>query len=511
MRSKLRLIIVAGSAGLLGAVLASARQQNDGEQLFRDVLSIVSNRYVDRLEGGQILEKAAKGLLDELDDPYAHLYPPKEQDEFTQQHQGNYGGVGMTIEDRDGTHVVTRVFRDTPAERAGMLEGDRIYSVNDSVVHGWPIERVTGRIKGPAGSSVTIKYERGNHAPVASTMTRAIVSIPEVPYAVKIDDTGYIPLSQFGETASDEVAKAITTLKAQGAKSFVLDLRGNGGGLLDEAVEISDLFLPTGARVVTQRERRDTTVWAAKDPDQLGTTPVVVLVDGGTASASEIVAGALQDHDRALIVGQPTYGKGVVQTVYRVSGNSLLKLTTGEWFTPQGRSIHRKREKVNGQWTVVADSAAKGRDFRSDAGRSLHGGGGISPDVAVETDTTTLAERKFIEAVRPFSQEFYLAYTDYAAELKSQAKAGSATLPTGWQDELYKRLQARKVTVSRDVYDGAQKYVGDLVAFRMARNAFGDGEAKKLFADRDRQLTEALKLLRAHRSQAELITASNKG
>lgn len=366
MRSKLRLILVAGSAGLLGAVLASARQQNDGEQLFRDVLSIVSNRYIDRIEGGQLLEKAAKGLLDELDDPYAHLYPPKEQDEFTQQHQGNYGGVGMTIEDRDGTHVVTRVFRDTPAERGGMIEGDKIYSVGGEVVRGWPIEKVTGRIKGTPGSKVTIEYERGGHAPVSQTMTRAIVNIPEVPYAVNIDGTGYIPLLQFGETASDEVSKAIATLKQQGAKSFVLDLRGNGGGLLDEAVEISDLFLPSGAKVVTQRERRDSTVWNAKDSEQLGTTPVVVLVDGGTASASEIVAGALQDHDRALIVGQPSYGKGVVQTVYRVSGNSLLKITTGEWLTPSGRSIHRKREKVNGQWAVVDDSLNKVKRFKSD-------------------------------------------------------------------------------------------------------------------------------------------------
>jgi carboxyl-terminal processing protease len=335
------------------------------------------------------------------------------------------------------------------------------------------------------------------------------VNIPEVPYAVKIDDTGFIPLSQFGETASDEVGKAIAALKAQGAKSFILDLRGNGGGLLDEAVEISDLFLPTGAKVVTQRERRDSAVWSAKDAEQLGTLPVVVLVDGGTASASEIVAGALQDHDRALIVGQPSYGKGVVQTVYRVSGNSLLKLTTGEWLTPSGRSIHRKREKVNGQWQIVTDSLNKANSFRSDGGRALRGGGGIDPDVKVEADTTTLAERKFIEAVRPFSQEFYLAYTDYAAELKAQAKPGSSALPAGWQDELFKRLQARKVNVSRELFDGAQKYVGDLLVYRVARNAFGDGEAKRLYADRDRQLMEALKLLRTYRSQAELVAASN--
>src|SRR5687767_13469518 len=144
MASKLRLLVVACSAGLLGAALASARQQNNGEQLFRDVLSIVSTRYVDRVDNSKLLEKAAVGLLDQLDDPYAHLYMPKELDEFTQQHQGNYGGVGMTIEDRDGVHTVMRVFHDTPAERAGLQEGDRILTVNSEVVRGWPIEKVTG-------------------------------------------------------------------------------------------------------------------------------------------------------------------------------------------------------------------------------------------------------------------------------------------------------------------------------------------------------------------------------
>ncbi|HSL71883.1 MAG TPA: S41 family peptidase [Longimicrobiales bacterium] len=509
MSSKLRLIVVATSAGLLGVVLAS-RQQNDGERLFRDVLSIVSNRFIEQMDGSQLLEKAARGLLDELDDPYAHLYSPKEQDEFTQQHQGNYGGVGMTIEDRDGVHTVTRVFRDTPAERAGMAEGDRIYSVNDSVVRGWPIEKVTGRIKGPPGSKVTIEFERGTHAPAKSTMTRAIVSIPAVPFAVKIDDVGYIPLGQFGESSSDEVAKSLAELRRQGAKAFVLDLRGNGGGLLDEAVEISDLFLPTGKRVVIQRERRDSTVWNTRDAEQMGAAPLVVLVDAGTASASEIVAGALQDHDRALVIGQPTYGKGVVQTAYRVGGGSILKLTTGEWFTPAGRSIHRKREKVNGQWSVVSDSTAPAQLFQSDAGRSLRGGGGINPDLEVKNDTTSLAERRFIDAIRTHSQDFYLAYSGLAAELKSQVKPGFTVQP-GWHDELYQRMQARNVVVSREIYDGAREYISDLLAYRVARNAFGDGEAKRMFADRDRQLMEALKLLKVHQTQSALMRVSNQG
>jgi carboxyl-terminal processing protease len=508
MSSKLRMLIVACSAGLLGAVLASARQQNGGEQLFRDVLSIVSNRYVDKIDSSDLLQKAAVGLLDQLDDPYAHLYLPKEMDEFTQQHQGNYGGVGMTIEDRDGVHTVMRVFHDTPAERAGMMEGDRILSVNDSVVRGWPIEKVTGRIKGPPGTRVTISFERGPGAPLKNTLTRAIVTIPAVPYAVNIDGVGYIPLGQFGESASDEVGKAVNQLKQQGARAFVLDLRGNGGGLLDEAVEISDMFLPTGDTVVVQRERTAAQTWMAQDPQDQGTTPLVVLVDENSASASEIVAGALQDHDRALVIGQPTYGKGVVQTAYRVGGgNSILKLTTGEWITPSGRSIHRKREKQGDRWVVVEDSAAKKETFTSDAGRKLAGHGGIDPDVRVANDTLTAGERAFIEAVRPQSTDFYIVYTTLANELKDKVKPGFTVLPE-WHDELFKRMQARGIKINRGQYDAAREYIGDLLGFRIARHAFGDGEAKRQFVGNDLQLMEALKRLRAARTQSALLATT---
>src|SRR5687768_16575676 len=319
MSSSLRLVLVAGGAGLLGALLVNARQQSNGEQLFNDVVTIVRSRYVEPVATDKLLEKAAVGLLDQLDDPYAHLYTTREDvSEFTQTHQGNYGGVGMSIEDRDGVHTVVRVFPDTPAERGGMQEGDRIYSVDGQVVRGWPLEKVTGRIKGEPGTNVTLEFERGPHAPSRAVMTRAIVSIPAVPYAINFDGVGYVPLSQFGETASDEVQKAIASLRQQGARSFILDLRGNGGGLLGEAVEIADLFLPAGDTVVVQRERTQSQVYATRDAANLAGAPIVVLVDGGSASASEIVAVALQDLDRALVVGEGTYGKGVVQTVYRV-------------------------------------------------------------------------------------------------------------------------------------------------------------------------------------------------
>jgi carboxyl-terminal processing protease len=235
----------------------------------------------------------------------------------------------------------------------------------------------------------------------------------------------------------------------------------------------------------------------------------VILVDGGSASASEIVAGALQDHDRALILGEATYGKGVVQTVYQVGGNNLLKLTTGEWLTPSGRSIHRKREKDEaGHWNVVADSVAAKKTYKSTGGRTLAGNGGITPDKRVRNDTLTAAELKFIEAVRPQSSEFYLAYTGLAAELKDQVKPGFTVKPE-WIDEVYTRLAARKVNVTRQQFDGARTYIGDLLALRIARSAFGEAEAKRMFVQKDPQLAEALRLLKASPTQRQLLAVTS--
>lgn len=520
MSSKLGGVIIAVAAALGGATIANAVQENGGEQLFRDVLSVISSRYVDQIEANQLLEKAAYGLIDQLDDPYAEIYSPKELDEFSARHQGNYGGVGMTIEMRDGVPTVTRVFPDTPAERAAMLEGDELMAVNGEGVLNWQIEKVTDRIKGEPGSKVSIEVRRAGHSN-SITMERAIVKIPAVAYSARFGDFGYIPLQQFGETSAEEVLKSANALRQQGVKGFVLDLRGNGGGLLDQAVEIADIFLPAGDTVVLQRERGQqqrgqvlgpnrscadgfcTQAWVAGDREEMNKLPLVILVDEASASASEVLAGALQDHDRAVVLGMGTYGKGVVQSVYRVGDGSLLKITTGEWLTPAGRSIHRKREKVNGRWVLSTDSSNY-KDFRSVSGRPLHGGGGIEPDMMVRPDTLSAREQAFIRTIQPKSQEFYLAYTGLAAELKGQVSQGF-TVQQAWLDELYKRLQTRNIEVSREQFDGARQYVSDLLGFRIARQAFGDAEAKRMYLKQDLPLAKALDLLNANRTQTELL------
>src|SRR5690606_23264829 len=235
--------------------------------------------------------------------------------------------------------------------------------------------------------------------------------------------------------------------------------------------------------------------------------PLVVLIDQWSASASEIVAGALQDHDRAVIIGETSYGKGLIQSAYKLDGGYILKLTTGKWFTPSGRTIHRDREIVDGRLvatdTVAADTAGR-PTFRTTGGRAIYGGGGTVPDLIVRPDTLTETEQAFVKAINPHSQDVYVVLFDYAFELKSRVRP-DFEVTAEWRDEFYRRLQARGVKIDREVYDAAGSYVDRLIEDRVARLAFGDAEAKRRGIHEDAPLQKALELLRSGASQKELI------
>src|SRR5690606_25951002 len=233
---------------------------------------------------------------------------------FSREQVGSaYGGLGMQIEDQRGVATVTRVFPNTPAERGAVRAGDRIIEINGESTRGLKLEDVSERLLGKPGTHVDVAFARaGVPEPIRGRFERAIVKIPAVPFAIRLDGgVGYIPLQRFNENATDEVASALRSLKRQGASSFIVDLRGNGGGSLEAAVHISDLFLNRGQSIVTVRYRNQPTdEYRARGRAVLGDEPIVVLVDGYSASASEIVAGALQDHDRAVVIGTTTFGKG---------------------------------------------------------------------------------------------------------------------------------------------------------------------------------------------------------
>jgi carboxyl-terminal processing protease len=241
------------------------------------------------------------------------------------------------------------------------------------------------------------------------------------------------------------------------------------------------------------------------------------MTDDRTASAAEIVTGALQDHDRALVVGSTSFGKGLVQGVYNLDGGYAMKLTTGKWFTPSGRSIQRPRKFVNGQFveetpdTNETNASKKSRPaYKSDAGRVVYGGGGITPDVIVNDDTLTTAEQTFLKAVAPKGPDFFTVRDDYAAELAKTVKSQDFTVNPAWAGEFYSRLQARGVTVDRKTFDAAQRYVNRILDNRVAHYAFGDSTAKKRDIAFDKPLSRAIELMNKSKTQRDLFAAAGE-
>ncbi|MDX1747643.1 MAG: S41 family peptidase, partial [Halobacteriales archaeon] len=282
---------------------------------------------------------------------------------------------------------------------------------------------------------------------------------------------------------------------------LVLDLRGNGGGIVEQAVRIAGMFLPPGAEIARQWERgSEERVYTNPAEPLVDDLPLVVLVDDASASASEIVAGALQDHDRAVILGTTSFGKGLVQTAYRVNGGYVLKMTTGKWYTPVGRSIHRERALIDGRLVEVPDSVhfGAGRDerptYRSNSGRPIHGGGGIMPDLQVESDTLVTSEQDLVRAILPYSPEFSTTVFDYASELRGSVDE-DFDVSADWRDELYRRLMEQDVEIDRAVYDAGSPYIDRVLLDRVGRLAFGDAYVKLRDLENDAQLMQAITVI----------------
>jgi carboxyl-terminal processing protease len=479
---------------------------DDGAKLFAQVLTLVRSNAIESLSDDEIYQHAARGLVDELGDAYADLYSPEELAQFQRESLGNaYGGLGMLIESHEGVVTVTRVFPGTPAERGGVMPGDRIVRVGDRSTLNLKIDEVSKMLLGPIGTTVDVAFGRaGVEGLMEGEYTRAEVQRPAVPFATLIGrDIGYIPLQRFSENSAHEVEQAVLKLRAQGAHSYVLDLRGNTGGSVDEALQISNLFLDAGQRLASVRYRnKPEEVSVAQLPGIAKTEPMVVLIDPYTASASEIVTGALQDHDRALVVGTTSFGKGLVQEIYTLQDRWALKMTVGQWFTPAGRTIQTERDD-NG---MPVDSIAKKPrpEFRSDGGRVVYGGGGIVPDVEAEQDTMPTNEANFVRALGPKAQAVYVAVYDQAIAVKNNVKPGFSIQPA-WRDAVYSHLRKSGVDVPRSQFDEARTLIDRLLQARIATLAFGDGEAFQLQVEDDAPVRTALSLLQKGRTQKDLF------
>jgi carboxyl-terminal processing protease len=507
-----------------GFLARKAIRHNTGKDpdLFAEVFSLVRHNAVDSMGTDALYEKAARGLVHALGDPYAELYTRQEMADFTRENLGGaYGGLGMQIEDHDGHPTIARVFPHGPAESGGLRPGDEIVGIDTAHVVGWTLDKVSQTLLGMPGTNVSVAVRRpGVDAPVRATFVREIVHQPSVPFAVVLDGgIGYIPLRVFSETAGDEVHTAIEHVLAGGARSIILDVRDNGGGSLDQALLISSFFVPHGSELASVRERTGPPeVYTATHNPLTTTVPIIVMIDGGSASATEIVAGALQDHDRALILGTTSFGKGLVQSLYPLDGGYALKLTTGRWYTPSGRSIQKPRKLLpDGRLVEVlpdsmeSDSVRRARPvFHSDHGRVVYGGGAITPDLVITGDTLDDAERAFIAAIAPSSQAAYLATYGVAQRFSAHVEPDFTVQPA-WRDTLFAHYQAAKVPVDRARFDAARPLIDRMLADRIAELAFSDSAAFRRRIPDDRQLTRALDLARHAHSQADLFTLAGTG
>jgi len=505
-----------------GGFLLQARSQREGAELLDQVMTLVNDRYVDTLPASDVYEKAAAGLVKELNDPYSELLTPKDLKQFSSRTGGRYGGLGMLIEPEPETKTVrvVTVYPNTPAEGGGVHEGDLIIRVDSLSTRGWTINQVSDSLTGTPGTKVRVSFARAGVAtPITGTFTRAIINVPAVPYTITLGNKiGYIPLQQFNENAADNVQAAVKRLEDQGVRGIILDMRGDPGGILEQSLKVANTFLPQGQLLASVKGREGPIqIEMAKAAPLAPTVPLVVMTDDRTASASEIVAGALQDHDRALVVGQTSFGKGLVQGVYdHLDGGYALKLTTGKWFTPSGRSIQRPRKFLNGQFVEETpdsnetNATKKNRPaFKSDAGRTVYGGGGITPDVIVPDDTLTTAEQQFAKAIAPKSQDARTVLDDYSMSL-ARSVSPTFTVQPAWLNDFYNRLQAKGVTVERKTYDGASRYVSRLLDQRVAHYAFGDSAVRRRDLPYDAPLRKAIDLLDKGGSQRELFAIAGE-
>src|SRR5436309_5042682 len=334
--------VLFSSGGQPARAGAAAKESYEGLETFTNILSIIQKNYVDDVQTKQLIEGAINGMLASLDPHSAYLTPDLYK-ELQVDTKGSFGGLGIEITNRNGVLTVVSPIEDTPAYRAGVKAGDQIMKINGEFTKDMTLVDAVKKMRGPKDTKVTLTLKRENTPEVFDvTMTREIIKIQSVKWKELAPGYGYVRLTQFQERTDDDLERALKSLdkEAGGLQGLVLDLRNDPGGLLTQAVKVADLFLDSGLIVYTDgRLENQKQKYFAHKPGTWGDFPMVVLVNGGSASASEIVAGALQDHKRALVLGTQTFGKGSVQTILPLDDTSALRLTTARYFTPSGRSI----------------------------------------------------------------------------------------------------------------------------------------------------------------------------
>jgi carboxyl-terminal processing protease len=495
---------------------------------FAAALSAIEANYVDKVESDNLVYSTIRGMLSTLD-PHSSFFSPAEYARMRERQEGRYYGIGIQIVAADGDITATTVFEGSPAYKRGLRRGDIIARITGEDAKGWTTEQAVAKLKGPKGTTVEIEIRRrGYEQLIPIQLTRDEVYIPTVPAYFMIDaTTGYVRLQDFGENTDRDLKHALHDLKSKGMRRLLLDIRGNPGGPLDQAIKVSNEFLPKGRMIVYTRGRVQNSDqdYRATEDGEFVDIPVVALANRGSASASEIVTGALQDHDRAYIVGETTFGKALVQSIYQISGGAGLALTTAHYYTPSGRLIQRPWDATFDEYLSYAlkdqdvEPPHNAKDLRrTDSGRPVYSGGGIEPDKRIAGP---------IEGFNPgrFGRLLYnrLEFENYAQKFTaegdirvSQQASGRRSVKSNFvvDEEILtdfrEQLKADKIKIDEEAFQKDLEFIRAMIRFRIDEVVFGIADARRHLIAADPQSQMALSMFGEAQKLSDLSRAAGR-
>lgn len=512
-------------SSVLGGIYGSQAEGGLGKwnphiRKLAEILDYSERYYVEKVNSENAIYLSIHGMLRQLD-PHSQFLDPTAYATLKEEHRGHFYGLGITIQKIEDRLTVISPIEGTPAHRMGIRAGDVIVKIGEESTKDMTSEEAAKKLRGSKGTSVTIFIARqGIDDLIEFTIVRDEIPLYSVPYAFMLGDktTGYVGVKNFTETTSDELNRSLKDLTAQGMTRLVLDLRGNTGGILDQAIAVSDLFLPKGKLIVYTRGRvrGSSQEFYASEDDQYEKLPVVVLVNHGSASAAEIVAGCIQDHDRGLVIGETTWGKGLVQSIFRLNYNTALALTTSKYYTPTGRCIQRDYTKSLEEYYFSTEEEIKklphGEPHQTPAGRTVYGGGGITPDVEIKPrDTTKLfdtlsAQRTFfnyvtrlIAGITPLGKTMNL----------KEPRTGKVNLSSSYRigedvrEDFRGFLTSEKITFDEAQFQASWDLIRLAIQSEMFAELWGSQEAVRATAEDDPVLQKAMELF----PQAEALMA----
>ena len=500
-RRKLLVLPLFAAAGVAAFFMGTRGAQaaddplNQSLRSFTQVYDVVEQNFADPVKADKaVYNGAIPGMLRTLD-PHSNFFDPKAYAAMRDDQRGRYYGVGMQVGQRDGKVIVMAPFGGSPAYRAGLRPGDVILEVNDHKTDGLGTPEVADLLRGPRGTKVTVVVGRqGNDQPISSTLIRDEIPRPSVPLAFWLrPGIAYVQINQFGETTSKELEDRLKKMGEKDVKGLVLDLRGNPGGLLNEGVDVAGHFLRKGETVVSHRGRSASSPnknYATRNDGTGKDYPVVVLVNRSSASAAEIVSGALQDHDRGWILGEVTFGKGLVQTVFPLSENTALALTTAHYYTPSGRLIQRDYSNLSflDYYTQAKKEVKSSQDVKmTDSGRTVYGGGGITPDENFQP--AVLNKFQIDIKIRKY------AFFNFSAKYFG---GRDAKLPANWEpsedlvNEFHQFLLKEKVEFTEGDFTANHTWVKEELKREMYITAFSLEESNRVEKEQDPAVQKAI-------------------